>query len=134
MSNSQQHQSPNSGKPGNTGLKRIIKATGYSVKGLRAAFKHEAAIRQELVMLAIAIVLVCVFDLSVIERILMLGVVVLVLIVELINSAIEAVVDRVGVEHHELSGRAKDIGSAAVMVALAFAGFTWLYILLSLYL
>jgi diacylglycerol kinase (ATP) len=85
-------------------------------------------------MLAIAIVLVCVFDLSVIERILMLGVVVLVLIVELINSAIEAVVDRVGVEHHELSGRAKDIGSAAVMVALAFAGFTWLYILLSLYL
>ncbi|WP_104038657.1 diacylglycerol kinase [Vibrio jasicida] len=134
MSNSQQHQSPNSGKPGNTGLKRIIKATGYSAKGLRAAFKHEAAIRQELVMLAIAIVLVCLFDLSVIERILMLGVVVLVLIVELINSAIEAVVDRVGVEHHELSGRAKDIGSAAVMVALAFAGFTWLYILLSLYL
>ena len=134
MSNIQQHQSPNSGKPGNTGLKRIIKATGYSAKGLRAAFKHEAAIRQELVMLAIAIVLVCVFDLSVIERILMLGVVVLVLIVELINSAIEAVVDRVGVEHHELSGRAKDIGSAAVMVALAFAGFTWLYILLSLYL
>ncbi len=134
MSNSQQHQSPNSGKPGNTGLKRIIKATGYSAKGLRAAFKHEAAIRQELVMLAIAIVLVCVFDLSVIERILMLGVVVLVFIVELINSAIEAVVDRVGVEHHELSGRAKDIGSAAVMVSLAFAGFTWLYILLSLYL
>ncbi|WP_039974594.1 diacylglycerol kinase [Vibrio jasicida] len=134
MSNSQQHQSSNSGKPGNTGLKRIIKATGYSAKGLRAAFKHEAAIRQELVMLAIAIVLVCVFDLSVIERILMLGVVVLVLIVELINSAIEAVVDRVGVEHHELSGRAKDIGSAAVMVALVFAGFTWLYILLSLYL
>ncbi|UQA49561.1 diacylglycerol kinase [Vibrio sp. ED002] len=134
MSNSQQHQSPNSGKPGNTGLKRIIKATGYSAKGLRAAFKHEAAIRQELVMLAIAIVLVCVFDLSVIERILMLGVVVSVLIVELINSAIEAVVDRVGVEHHELSGRAKDIGSAAVMVALAFAGFTWLYILFSLYL
>ena len=134
MSNSQQHQSPNSGKPGNTGLKRIIKATGYSAQGLRAAFKHEAAIRQELVMLVIAIVLVCIFELSVIERIMMLGVVVLVLIVELINSAIEAVVDRVGVEHHELSGRAKDIGSAAVMVALVFAGFTWLYILLSLYL
>ena len=57
MSNSQQHQSPNSGKPGNTGLKRIIKASGYSAQGLRAAFKHEAAIRQELVMLAIAIVL-----------------------------------------------------------------------------
>lgn len=59
----------------------------------------------------------------------MLGSVVLVLIVELLNSAIEAVVDRIGVERHELSGRAKDIGSAAVMVALMLAGFTWLTIL-----
>ncbi len=131
MSKTKQHQSLNSGKPGNTGLTRVIKAAGYSAKGLKAAFKHEAAIRQELAMLVLAIALVCVFDLSVVERILMLGVVVLVFIVELINSAIEAVVDRIGVEHHELSGRAKDIGSAAVMVALFFAGFTWLYILIS---
>ena len=114
-------------------LKRVIKAAGYSAKGLKAAFKHEAAIRQELAMLVLAIALVCAFDLSVVERILMLGVVVLVFIVELINSAIETVVDRIGVEHHELSGRAKDIGSAAVMVALFFAGFTWLYILISHY-
>ncbi len=133
MSKTKQHQSLNSGKPGNTGLTRVIKAAGYSAKGLKAAFKHEAAIRQELAMLVLAIALVCVFDLSVIERILMLGVVVLVFIVELINSAIEAVVDRIGVEHHELSGRAKDIGSAAVMVALFFAGFTWLYIVISHY-
>ncbi|EOA8958001.1 diacylglycerol kinase [Vibrio harveyi] len=133
MSKTKQHQSLNSGKPGNTGLARVIKAAGYSAKGLKAAFKHEAAIRQELAMLVLAIALVCVFDLSVVERILMLGVVVLVFIVELINSAIEAVVDRIGVEHHELSGRAKDIGSAAVMVALFFAGFTWLYILISHY-
>ncbi|MET2852568.1 diacylglycerol kinase [Vibrio owensii] len=133
MSNSQHHQSPNPGKPGNTGLKRVIKAAGYSAKGLKAAFKHEAAIRQELAMLVLAIALVYAFDLSVVERILMLGVVVLVFIVELINSAIETVVDRIGVEHHELSGRAKDIGSAAVMVALFFAGFTWLYILISHY-
>lgn len=133
MSKTKQHQSLNSGKPGNTGLTRVIKAAGYSAKGLKAAFKHEAAIRQELAMLILAIALVCVFDLSVVERILMLGVVVLVFIVELINSAIEAVVDRIGVEHHELSGRAKDIGSAAVMVALFFAGFTWLYILISHY-
>ena len=133
MSKTKQHQSLNSGKPGNTGLTRVIKAAGYSAKGLKAAFKHEAAIRQELAMLVLAIALVCVFDLSVVERILMLGVVVLVFIVELINSAIEAVVDRIGVEHHELSGRAKDIGSAAVMVALFFAGFTWLYILISHY-
>lgn len=131
MSKTKQHQSLNSGKPGNTGLTRVIKAAGYSAKGLKAAFRHEAAIRQELAILVLAIILVCVFDLSVVERILMLGAVVLVFIVELINSAIEAVVDRIGVEHHELSGRAKDIGSAAVMVALFFAGFTWLYILIS---
>lgn len=112
-------------------MTRVIKAAGYSAKGLKAAFRHEAAIRQELAILVLAIILVCVFDLSVVERILMLGAVVLVFIVELINSAIEAVVDRIGVEHHELSGRAKDIGSAAVMVALFFAGFTWLYILIS---
>ncbi|ELB2040204.1 diacylglycerol kinase [Vibrio parahaemolyticus] len=122
------------GKPGNTGIKRIVKATGYSIQGLKAAFKHEAAIRQELGLLVFAIVLVSLFDVTMVERILMLGVVVLVLIVELLNSAVEAVVDRVGVEYHELSGRAKDIGSAAVLVALGFTGFTWAYILASHYL
>lgn len=121
------------GKPGNTGIKRIFKATEYSIQGLKAAFKYEAAIRQELALLLVASILVCVFDVSVVERILMLGVVCLVLIVELLNSAIEAVVDRIGIEHHELSGRAKDIGSAAVLVALIFAAFTWCYILLNHY-
>ncbi len=134
MSKTTPHQSQESGKPGNTGVKRIIKATGYSIQGLKAAFKHEAAVRQELALLSIAVILACVVDVGMIERILLIGVVVLVLIVELINSAIEAVVDRIGVERHELSGRAKDIGSAAVMVALAFAAFTWLYILASHYL
>ncbi|CAE6880282.1 Recycling of diacylglycerol produced during the turnover of membrane phospholipid [Vibrio sp. B1FLJ16] len=127
-------QSKQSGKPGSGGIKRIVKATGYSIQGLRAAFKHEAAIRQEILLLLISLILAIMFDVSVIERILMIGVVVLVLIVELVNSAIEAVVDRIGVEHHELSGRAKDIGSAAVMVALVFATFTWVYILISRYL
>lgn len=126
-------QSQQSGKPGNGGIKRIIKATGYSIQGLRAAFKHEAAIRQEILLLLISLILAIMFDVSVIERILMIGVVVLVLMIELVNSAIEAVVDRIGVEHHELSGRAKDIGSAAVMVALVFATFTWVYILISRY-
>ncbi|CDT74325.1 TPA: diacylglycerol kinase [Vibrio diabolicus] len=133
MSKTTPHQSQESGKPGNTGLKRIVKATGYSIQGLKAAFKHEAAIRQELALLSIAVILAWLVDVGMIERILMIGVVVLVLIVELVNSAIEAVVDRIGIERHELSGRAKDIGSAAVMVALAFAGFTWLYILASRY-
>lgn len=133
MSKTTPHQSQESGKPGNTGLKRIVKATGYSIQGLKAAFKHEAAIRQELALLSIAVILAWLVDVGMVERILMIGVVVLVLIVELLNSAIEAVVDRIGIERHELSGRAKDIGSAAVMVALAFAGFTWLYILASRY-
>ncbi|MCV5917335.1 diacylglycerol kinase, partial [Escherichia coli] len=106
MSKTTPHQSQESGKPGNTGVKRIIKATGYSIQGLKAAFKHEAAVRQELALLSIAVILACVVDVGMIERILLIGVVVLVLIVELINSAIEAVVDRIGVERHELSGRA----------------------------
>ncbi|MDF5528294.1 diacylglycerol kinase, partial [Vibrio parahaemolyticus] len=88
----------------------------------------------ELALLSIAVILAWLVDVGMVERILMIGVVVLVLIVELVNSAIEAVVDRIGIERHELSGRAKDIGSAAVMVALAFAAFTWLYILASRYL
>lgn len=117
------------GKPGATGLTRIVNATGYSIQGLKAAFKHEAAIRQEVALLAIAIVSLIWLSLPVIETILMLASVVLILVVELINSAIEAVVDRVGTERHELSGRAKDIGSAAVLVALSLAAFTWGYIL-----
>ncbi|MDW2372953.1 diacylglycerol kinase [Vibrio sp. 1078-1] len=112
----------------------MIKATGYSIQGLKATYKQETDVRQELALLSITVILACVVDVGMIERILLIGVVVLVLIVELINSAIEAVVDRIGVERHELSGRAKDIGSAAVMVALAFAAFSWLYILASRYL
>lgn len=117
------------GKPGNTGLTRIIKATGYSIQGLKAAYKYEAAIRQELALLFVSILLAFIIELSALERIVMLGSVVLVLIVELINSAIEVVVDRIGIEQHELSGRAKDIGSAAVMVTLMFAAFVWGYII-----
>ncbi|MGR5409403.1 diacylglycerol kinase [Vibrio sp. PNB22_4_1] len=111
------------------GIQRVLKASIYSLQGLKAAVKHEAAVRQELALLIVSVLLLCWLDVSQIERIVMLGTVVLVLIVELINSAIEAVVDRIGVERHELSGRAKDIGSAAVFVALLFAAFTWSYIL-----
>tara|TARA_Y100001956_G_scaffold5226_1_gene4668 strand:+ start:491 stop:880 length:390 start_codon:yes stop_codon:yes gene_type:complete len=118
-----------SGKPGATGITRIVNATGYSIQGLKAAFRHEAAIRQEIGLLVVAILALLWLSLPVVETILMLATVVLVLVVELINSAIEAVVDRVGTERHELSGRAKDIGSAAVLVALTLAAFTWGYIL-----
>lgn len=112
-------------KPGATGITRIIHAYGYSKKGLIAAYKNEAAFRQELLLLVIAIPLAIFLGQNKIEIALMIFSVVCVLVVELINSALEAVVDRIGSEHHELSGRAKDIGSAAVLIALMGAGIVW---------
>ncbi|HIE3987970.1 diacylglycerol kinase [Serratia nevei] len=108
-----------------TGLTRIIKAAGYSYKGLSAAWQHEAAFRQELVVTLLAIILAVWLDVGAIARILLIGSVALVMIVEILNSAIEAVVDRIGSEHHELSGRAKDMGSAAVSLAIVLALFVW---------
>ncbi|AKP33351.1 diacylglycerol kinase [Yersinia aleksiciae] len=108
-----------------TGLTRIYKAAGYSAKGLSAAWKNEAAFRQETVAAIIAIILAFWLDIDVITRILLIGSVVLVIIIEVINSAIEAVVDRIGSEFHELSGRAKDMGSAAVFLAVLLAIFVW---------
>jgi diacylglycerol kinase (ATP) len=110
---------------GNTGIKRIVLAAGYSAQGLKAAFVNEAAFRQEVVLAVILIPLACWFDITMIERVLMIAAVFLVLIVELLNSAIEAVVDRIGPEKHELSGRAKDIGSAAVLLALLLTIYIW---------
>ncbi|PKH04943.1 diacylglycerol kinase [Moritella sp. Urea-trap-13] len=118
----------NTGKPGLTGLTRMIKATQYSFKGLRAAFKYESAIRQELLLLIIFVPIALLLDVTNVEKILLVASLVLVLIVELVNSAIEAVVDRIGTEHHELSGRAKDIGSAAVFVSLCLSAFIWFII------
>jgi len=114
-----------------SGLTRIIKAAGYSWKGLRAAWQHEAAFRQEVVAAAIAVVIACWLDVTPLARILLIGSVALVIIVEILNSAIEAVVDRLGNEFHELSGRAKDMGSAAVLLAILLAVFVWLSILLT---
>lgn len=111
------------------GIKRVMNATRYSMQGLKAAFKHESAFREEVVLAAIMIPLAFWLDVTQVERILLIAVVVLVMLTELVNSAIEAVVDRIGSERHELSGRAKDIGSAAVFLALLLAGYTWLEIL-----
>ena len=113
------------GKPETSGIKRIINAFGFSFLGLRAAFKHEAAFRQELAFCVILIPFSFWLGQTVIERALLIGALILVLIVELINSAIEAVVDRIGTEHHELAGRAKDIGSAAVLVSLVNSTIIW---------
>lgn len=112
-----------------TGITRIIKATGYSLKGLKQAWQHEAAFRQELMLLVVAVLAACWLPVSLLERLMLIGVVVVVVLMELLNSAIEAVVDRVGTDYHELSGRAKDIGSAAVFVALVFAAIVWVSIL-----
>ncbi|CNJ09477.1 diacylglycerol kinase [Yersinia mollaretii] len=109
-----------------TGLTRIYKAAGYSAKGLSAAWKNEAAFRQETVAAIMAIILAFWLDIGAITRILLIGSVVLVIIIEVINSAIEAVVDRIGSEFHELSGRAKDMGSAAVFLAVLLAIFVWI--------
>ncbi|HHE6470179.1 TPA: diacylglycerol kinase [Providencia rettgeri] len=111
------------------GFTRVIKAAGYSLKGLKAAWVNEAAFRQESVAAIIAIFIAFYLDISYIDRILLVSSVVLVAIVELLNSAIEAVVDRIGSEYHELSGRAKDIGSAAVFVSIGLALFIWGFVL-----
>lgn len=113
-------------KPGHTGITHLIHSTRYSMKGLKAAFQHEAAFRQELFLCLLLIPAAFWLGQTTVERLLLIGSCLLVLIIELVNSAIEAVVDRIGPELHELSGRAKDIGSAAVFIALAFTGIVWL--------
>ena len=117
-------------KPGKTGIRRVVDATGYSLQGLKAAWIHEAAFRQELVLTLVLSICTLLLPVTNLERIMMISSLLLVVIVELINSAIEAVVDRVSDDWHELSGRAKDIGSAAVFVALFLALFVWASILL----
>lgn len=113
------------GKPGNTGLRRIFLATRYSAQGFVHAWRHEAAFRQELALCAVLMPLAFWLGRTPVEELLLVGSCFLVLIVELLNSAIEAVVDRVGSEHHELSGRAKDLGSAAVFLSLLFVAIVW---------
>lgn len=107
------------------GLLRVWYATGYSFRGLRAGW-HEPAFRQELLLALVLIPLALVFSRQWLEAVVLIGVVVLVMITELLNTAVESVVDRVGPEWHELSGRAKDVGSAAVLLSLVLCGGVWL--------
>lgn len=112
-------------KPGKTGLARITAALGYSMQGLRAAYRHEAAFRQECWLVAVLLPVALIWNVGLLAKALLIISLLLVLIVELFNSALEAVVDRIGPEHHELSGRAKDIGSATVLLALLLVAITW---------
>jgi len=115
---------------GQTGLKRILNAAGYSMAGFSAAFRGEAAFRQLVLINVILVPLSFFCDVSRGERALMIAVCLLALIVELLNSAVEAVVDRVSLERHPLSKNAKDMGSAAQFVALTIITVTWAVILL----
>lgn len=122
-------------KTGVTGFKRIVNAGKYSLKGLKAAWINEAAFRQELVLtLLMTVIAILLPNLDVHSRLLLILMPWLVMVVEILNSAIEAVVDRIGDEWNELSGRAKDLGSAAVFIMLILTTAVWIVILLSKYL
>ena len=120
------NESPFKGK---TGLRRVYNALGYSVAGMRAAYVCEDAFRQEVHLSVVLIPLALYLPVSGIGRALMIGSILLVLMVELLNSAIEATVDRISLEHHLLAKRAKDIGSAAVFFALANVLVVWACVL-----
>ena len=114
---------------GKTGIRRIANALTYSLQGFRSAFVHEEAFRQEVLLAAVAIPIAFALDVSRAERALLVASVLLILVVELLNSAVEAVVDRVSLENHHLAKRAKDIGSAAVLMSICLALSTWLLVL-----
>lgn len=118
-------------RPDRTGLRRVWDALLYSLEGLAGAFRFEAGFRQELLLAAILIPVAFVMEASGVGKAIMIGAVLLVLIVELLNSAIEAAVDRISLEDHPLAKRAKDIGSAAVFVSLLNVAVVWLLVLLS---
>lgn len=114
---------------GKTGLRRLINATGYSFEGFKAAYQNEDAFRQEVLLAVVLIPLAFVLEAQGVARALMVASVLLVLIVELLNSAVEATVDRISLENHALAKRAKDIGSAAVMLSLINLAAVWALVL-----
>ncbi len=112
-------------KTGATGLTRIINAAGYSWLGLKAAYLNEAAFRQELWLIIVLTPLALIYGPSYADKAILIASLLFILLVEILNSAIEAVVDRFGDETHPLSGRAKDMGSAAVMLAFFITALIW---------
>jgi diacylglycerol kinase (ATP) len=119
---------PESPHKGKSGLRRIFNALLYSLAGLRVAFRHESAFRQEVALAVVLVPIACMLPASAVERVLLIGAVLLVLIVELLNSSVEAAIDRIGLDSHRLSKRAKDLGSAAVLVALAALAMIWILV------
>lgn len=115
---------------GKTGLTRLLNAIGYSLNGFRSAYRHEDAFRQEVLLAVVLIPLAVISPASGPGKALMIFSVLLVLIVELLNSAVEAAVDRISLDHHRLAKRAKDIGSAAVFLSLVNVAVVWALVLL----
>ncbi|MDX2469173.1 MAG: diacylglycerol kinase [SAR324 cluster bacterium] len=110
-----------------TGLTRVFKATIYSYKGFKSALQSEAALRQEMTLSFIFALTLPYLDLTHLEKLFLLATLAIVIITELLNSAIEAIVDLVSPGYHELAGKAKDIGSAAVFTSLSLAGVCWVW-------
>jgi diacylglycerol kinase (ATP) len=110
---------------GQRGLRRLFNAFLYSLSGLTLAFRHESAFRQEMALAGVLIPLACILPVEPVERVLLLTSVIVVLIVELLNSSVEAAIDRIGLDTHRLSKRAKDLGSAAVLLALIALTIVW---------
>jgi len=110
---------------GQRGLRRLVNAFFFSLSGLALAFRHESAFRQEIALAAVLLPVALVLPVAPAERVLLAGSVLLVLVVELLNSSVEAAIDRIGLDTHRLSKRAKDLGSAAVLVALGLLLLTW---------
>lgn len=113
---------------GKTGLRRLLNAFGYSLQGFRAAWQNEAAFREEAMLTIVLTPVALLLPVTGLEKLLLILSLLLLVLVELLNSAVEAVVDRIGPEFHPLSGRAKDLGSAAVLIACLILGLTWLFI------
>ena len=113
---------------GKTGLRRLLNAFGYSLQGFRAAWQNEAAFREEAMLTFVLPPVALLLPVTGLEKLLLILSLLLLVLVELLNSAVEAVVDRIGPEIHPLSGRAKDLGSAAVLIACLILGLTWLFI------
>ena len=115
---------------GKTGVVRIVHAFFNSLAGLQDAWRHESAFRQEILMAVVLVPIACIAPVSPVERALLIGSMLLVIIVELLNTSVEAAIDRISFDHHSLSKRAKDIGSAAVFVSLVLLAVVWALILL----
>jgi diacylglycerol kinase (ATP) len=123
MPDAELYESPHKGQ---RGLRRLLNAFFYSLSGLKLAFLHESAFRQEVALAAVLVPVACVLPVTALERVLLIASVLLVLVVELLNSSVEAAIDRISFDSHRLSKRAKDLGSAAVLVALGTTAIVWI--------